>query len=299
MKFYGAYQTWCKDTEVQLLSWARPEWVNADGSLFKPPTASWPLVDFESAFTISLGFLAMVFFGRIIFGFSFVPALVVSAKSKADAKKANPLVKLVRSLVAALRFLYNPVQMMLCGYMSLEALALAYRNGYSLTPCNAFNVENPPLGNLLWLFYLSKILDFVDTFLIIVGKKWKQLSFLHVYHHFSIFLFYWLNVNVAYDGDIYFTILLNGFIHFVMYTYYFVSSHPMEGKVWWRQYVTTFQLIQFVCMLSQAGYMMKTGCTSFPPKVTEAYFAYIMTMFALFSHFFVNNYILVGGKRKK
>lgn len=43
------------------------------------------------------------------------------------------------------------------------------------------------MGNVLYMFYLSKILDFCDTFFIIVGKKWNQLSFLHVYHHLTIF----------------------------------------------------------------------------------------------------------------
>ena len=70
----------------------------------------------------------------------------------------------------------------------------------------------------LWLFYASKVLDFVDTFFIVIGKKWKQLSFLHVYHHTTIFLFYWLNLHVNYDGDIYLTIVLNGAIHTIMYT---------------------------------------------------------------------------------
>lgn len=43
------------------------------------------------------------------------------------------------------------------------------------------------MGNVLYMFYLSKILDFFDTIFIILGKKWKQLSFLHVYHHLTIF----------------------------------------------------------------------------------------------------------------
>ena len=30
---------------------------------------------------------------------------------------------------------------------------------------------------------------------------------------------------MGYDGDVYVTIVLNGFIHTVMYTYYFVSLH--------------------------------------------------------------------------
>ena len=28
-----------------------------------------------------------------------------------------------------------------------------------------------------------------------------QLSFLHVYHHLTIFMFYWINCNIGYDGD--------------------------------------------------------------------------------------------------
>ena len=44
------------------------------------------------------------------------------------------------------------------------------------------------MANVLWLFYMSKILDFMDTVFIVLGKKWEQLSFLHVYHHTTIFL---------------------------------------------------------------------------------------------------------------
>ena len=56
----------------------------------------------------------------------------------------------------------------------------------------------------------------MDTFFIISKRSWKQLSFLHVYHHFTIFLFYWLNLRTNYDGDVYLTIVLNGFIHSIM-----------------------------------------------------------------------------------
>ena len=44
------------------------------------------------------------------------------------------------------------------------------------------------MAAVLWVFYMSKILDFVDTVIIIVRRKWRQLSFLHVFHHVSIFL---------------------------------------------------------------------------------------------------------------
>ena len=118
------------------------------------------------------------------------------------------------------------------------------------------------MANVLWLFYASKVLDFVDTFFIVIGKKWKQLSFLHVYHHTTIFLFYWLNLHVNYDGDIYLTIVLNGAIHTIMYTYYFVSMHTRD--IWWKKYLTLAQLVQFTCMNAQAIYMFVTGCSQTP-----------------------------------
>ncbi len=87
-----------------------------------------------------------------------------------------------------IKFLYNIVQVMLCSYMCIEAGIRAYAAGYSWIPCNPMNASHPPLGFILYVFYISKVLDFMDTFFIIAEKRWKQLSFLHVYHHTSIFL---------------------------------------------------------------------------------------------------------------
>lgn len=56
----------------------------------------------------------------------------------------------------------------------------------------------------------------------------------------SFHQFYWLNVNAGYDGDVYLTIVLNGFIHTVMYTYYFVSMHTKD--IWWKKYLTLMQV---------------------------------------------------------
>jgi hypothetical protein len=186
---------------------------------------------------------------------------------------------------------------MMCAYMTVEALMLAYRNSYSWVPCIAYNQVNPPVANLLWLFYISKVWDFWDTIFIVLGKKWNQLSFLHVYHHTTIFLFYWLNSHVNYDGDIYLTILLNGFIHTVMYTYYFICMHtkvPETGRslpIWWKSSLTMMQMIQFVIMMSQATYLLLSQCKKTSLRVVVAYFLYILTLLVLFAQFFVSSYM--------
>ena len=187
-----------------------------------------------------------------------------------------------------LSFVYNIVQVMLCSYMCIESLVIALRQGYTLTPCNTFDVVGAPVAKVLWLFYMSKVLDFMDTFFIVMKKNWKQLTFLHVYHHSTIFAFYWLNLNAGYDGDIFLPIILNGAIHTVMYTYYFVSLHTRD--IWWKKYLTMCQMVQFGCMNVQAVYLLGSGCTKFPPRLTAMYFVYIVSMFGLFAHFFVQSY---------
>jgi elongation of very long chain fatty acids protein 4 len=202
-----------------------------------------------------------------------------------------------------IKFAYNVSQIMLCAYMTIEACLLAYRNGYSLTPCVGYNQDKPAIANLLWLFYVSKVWDFWDTIFIVLGKKSRQLSFLHVYHHITIFLFYWLNANVFYDGDIYLTIALNGFIHTVMYTYYFICMHtkdPSTGKslpIWWKSSLTMLQLFQFITMMSQGSYLVINGCDEISVRVTYTYVAYILSLFFLFMQFYVESYI--KPKKKK
>ena len=204
---------------------------------------------------------------------------------------------------------------MICSYMTIEAFLIAYRNNYTFLPCQEYSTTSPPMANLLYLFYLTKAYDFFDTIFIIIGKKSNQLSFLHVYHHTTIFLFYWLNSRVNYDGDVFLTIVLNGAIHTVMYTYYFVSMHTKipskmaneesKGKsvpIWWKSILTMQQMVQFVCMMSQAVYLITSDCKSLPnPIITKSYLVYIFSLLILFAQFFVKSYVSKpkGGKKTK
>jgi len=95
-------------------------------------------------------------------------------------------------------------------------------------------------------------------------------------------------VNVGFDGDIYLTVMLNGAIHTMMYTYYFVSMHTKE--IWWKKHMTMMQMAQFICMNGQAIYLLSTNCPTFPRRVTQLYLVYILSLFSLFLHFFVQSY---------
>jgi len=244
-----------------IIQWAKPSSFPVES-----PTSAWYLTDFSTALAIAIVYLSFVFVGRIVM-------------SKCPAVPG----------LYPIKFAYNMAQVMLCSYMSIEAGMKAYEANYTILPCNKFNHTSHPIAFILYIFYLSKILDFLDTVFIILEKKWDQLSFLHVYHHTTIFLFYWLNIKVGYDGDVYLTIVLNGMIHTMMYTYYFVSMHTKT--IWWKPALTAGQLAQFVLMVAQATYLISSGCKEYPVNIIFAYGVYICSLFVLFLNFFIVKYL--------
>lgn len=142
-----------------------------------------------------------------------------------------------------------------------------------------------------------QILDFLDTTFMVVRGKWTQFSFLHVYHHFSIFLTYWLVTSVGYDGDVYYTIVANSFVHLVMYFYYLLTSFPGVEKPWWGKYVTQMQMAQFVTMNLQALTILFRPCP-YPHPVTWFYLFYILSLLGLFASFYVKRWASGGAKKE-
>lgn len=192
--------------------------------------------------------------------------------------------------------IYNATQVILCGWMVYRAIKEYRARGFSLV-CNEHNLAQEGLAYITHCFYLSKALDFVDTTFMIIKGNWRQVSFLHVYHHFSIFLFYWLNVQCNYDGDAYWSIVLNGTIHFIMYGYYFVTAFNVHVPTPIKKMITNAQLTQF-CLMEAQGVALLTmkGCGS-PKPVIMMYMAYISTMLALFLNFKAQNYKKPEGKK--
>ena len=118
-----------------ILAWADPE------KQFRGHTEGWFLTDFTSAATIAAVYVGFVLIGSAVMKSSSLPAM-------------DPY---------PLKFIYNVSQIMLCAYMTIEAFLLAYRNGYTVLPCNDYDTNNPPLAKLLWLFYISKVSTWTHT----------------------------------------------------------------------------------------------------------------------------------------
>ncbi|XP_055824374.1 uncharacterized protein LOC129892865 [Solanum dulcamara] len=120
------------------------------------------------------------------------------------------------------------------------------RNDWKWLLCFPANHTFPRGPLFFWakFFYLSKIIEFIDTFLIILSiSRSRRLTFLHVYHHATTPVICYLSLyNV--NSMIHFGVITNASVHVIMYTYYFFCT--MGKRPGWKRIVTNCQIFQFI-----------------------------------------------------
>lgn len=143
-----------------------------------------------------------------------------------------------------------------------------------------------------WTFYMSKYVEFLDTwFLILCGRPVSWLQYLH---HIGAPISMSMGYSSHCEGCIIF-VGLNGFIHTIMYYYY--AACIMKWYMPMKQMLTSMQLFQFFVATSATIYyavsfpgpefygdMGKRACVNF--SVT-----YTLMCVALFANFYVKTYL--------
>jgi len=140
----------------------------------------------------------------------------------------------------------------------------------------------------VYIFYLSKFYEFLDTFLLVL--KGKQLEFLHVYHHSLTVFNTWYALetftSVTWVGTV-----LNTFVHCIMYWYYFNLS--LGHQYWWKRYLTQLQMTQFIINFSGLLYWfyLKPTYNCNGSSLTSLLCLWTMvTFFLLFLRFYLRAY---------
>jgi fatty acid elongase 3 len=97
------------------------------------------------------------------------------------------------------------------------------------------------LGFFIYIFYLSKYVELVDTFILIA--KGKDLLFLHCYHHCSMLFVTWSWFAFPWLEGAWWCAVVNSIIHSFMYYYYLRTATP-GTTIWWGKYLTSAQIFQ-------------------------------------------------------
>ncbi|XP_015582233.1 elongation of fatty acids protein 3-like [Ricinus communis] len=110
-----------------------------------------------------------------------------------------------------------------------------------------------PLFFWAYIFYLSKILEFMDTLLIILSNAIKRLTFLHVYHHATVVIMCYLWLSTC-QSLFPVALVTNALVHVLMYWYYLLCAVGIRPK--WKRLVTNCQIVQFVFSFLISGLML-------------------------------------------
>lgn len=84
--------------------------------------------------------------------------------------------------------IYNITQVVFCVYFLINLFNTGFKIDY-LWKCYLPGHKNLAHAKLLYLTYFVKALEFIETICFILRRNFRQVSFLHVYHHVSTFIF--------------------------------------------------------------------------------------------------------------
>ncbi|XP_067636259.1 very long chain fatty acid elongase F-like [Eurosta solidaginis] len=153
--------------------------------------------------------------------------------------------------------IYNLIQVALNAYIFTASLRNSYLKPYFHLSCQPYDPkdDSPEMMALAmpaYLYYVSKYMDLIDTIFFLLRKKYRQISFLHVYHHTIMVYGVWNYCTLNYASHFTFTGIINSFVHVCMYSYYFLATKiPNEQIAPWKRRLTLLQIVQFCTLTLQ------------------------------------------------
>ncbi|KAL0892503.1 hypothetical protein ABMA27_015606 [Loxostege sticticalis] len=189
---------------------------------------------------------------------------------------------------------YNAIQVILSAYFVYLSLLSLIPFGFFPETC----VEDDPekrkvMIYAVYIYFLGKITELLDTVFFVLRKKYNQVSFLHVYHHSSVIVGTWLMFRYSISQTAVYAAFINSLVHVVMYFYYFMAAlGPQYQKyLTWKKHITTFQLVQFVSMFCHQVIMLlrSKNCTHSVAGLIYVFYSTVL-FFKLFSNFYNQSY---------
>ncbi|XP_031765778.1 elongation of very long chain fatty acids protein [Galleria mellonella] len=191
---------------------------------------------------------------------------------------------------------YNILQIVANSIVAWGILTSGWTTTYHfgcMLPDYSMNPEALRMLSFLWWTLFIKIFEMMETMFYILRKKYRQASFLHIYHHISTFTFVWMAVKYVGGGITSFSPMLNSAVHVIMYSYYLLSAVGSPSTkaflAKYKKWLTMFQMIQFTVILVFSLQIFLPSCPA-PLGVGVFYIVNVVFVYYMFYNFYMNNY---------
>lgn len=108
------------------------------------------------------------------------------------------------------------------------------------------------LGFLVYLFYLSKYWELLDTLLQMCKGRRPPSYYFHIWHHTCYLAICWAYCHYRASLSS-LAVIVNGSVHVMMYYYYHLQARGVN--IWWKHWITRVQIVQF---LAGYGFFLST-----------------------------------------
>merc|ERR1712126_664393 len=189
---------------------------------------------------------------------------------------------------------YNFSQVLFSLWMFMEGWGFYISGNYSWH-CEPVDYSESPVArralNLAWWYYFSKFIDLFDSVFFVLKKKFAHLSPLHVIHHSTLPFLCWWGPKFVGGGQSGFGPFLNSGVHTLMYLYYLLAAcgPSVQRYLWWKKYLTTLQLVQFVLVFLHALQPLIYDC-NYPVAASLMFAITGVQYFILFMAFYRQAY---------
>ena len=191
------------------------------------------------------------------------------------------------SLLHFISIIHNGLLVAFSTWTFMSLSQILYNDGIVFQ--SNYYFKNPNFDRIIFCFYISKYIEFFDTFLLYLNGKTP--IFLQKYHHIGAVICW--HLHYVYKVDcVWVPSIANSFIHIIMYSYYLGCLLKIKQVRFIKRYITSLQLIQltvpnFICLY----YYIPPIETEFNYNLIKLFVGYVVILIILFSQFYYSNYI--------
>lgn len=194
------------------------------------------------------------------------------------------------ALVRAHNLFLCLISLVMAILLTAAVLPKLLSRGLHFSVCASEMHDDGRLHALYFANYLIKMYEFVDTFILAIRKR--EIIFLHIYHHAATFLLTYVQ-QVCFSTVQWVPILINLYVHVIMYYYYYLQASGHK-HIWWKRYVTIIQIVQFVidlvaCFYAYTAYLMGWFCNGTHAGAISG-ISILLSYLVLFMFFYQSTY---------